>query len=244
MLKDKKNIVGSFEDMKCIWMAGNLVDYKLCDKGFDCENCPFDKVMRNFYSEKIDEMGATIKSSGRKDILAKVVDKLSRLEYNEKLIYLKNKFILKHLFNETYYLGINPLLLLLLDNITSVEYLNSENYVAKSKKMISINGNWGSITLKSPVNILLIEKLNFMEASYSDKWLALAGVNTASLGESRLSKEKWEEQKSQTIKMLEKFSYSYPEVGPTLPDGGENLSFIYQVIGKDEYLDILNSFAE
>ena len=41
-----------YESMKCIWMASQVVEYKLCDNNFDCENCPFDKVMRNYLDVK------------------------------------------------------------------------------------------------------------------------------------------------------------------------------------------------
>jgi glycine cleavage system H protein len=30
----------------CVWMAAGLVAYKLCDRDFDCDACPFDAVMR------------------------------------------------------------------------------------------------------------------------------------------------------------------------------------------------------
>ncbi|NPV11799.1 MAG: hypothetical protein HPY57_08425 [Ignavibacteria bacterium] len=31
---------------KCIWMECGYVEYKLCDRNFDCENCPFDKSIK------------------------------------------------------------------------------------------------------------------------------------------------------------------------------------------------------
>lgn len=34
------------EALKCIWMGAGVVDYKLCSLNFDCENCPFDRVIR------------------------------------------------------------------------------------------------------------------------------------------------------------------------------------------------------
>jgi len=30
----------------CIWMQAGLVAFKLCDRAFECENCPFDALMR------------------------------------------------------------------------------------------------------------------------------------------------------------------------------------------------------
>ncbi len=34
------------KDRRCVWMTAGLIRYKLCDRDFDCENCPFHHVMR------------------------------------------------------------------------------------------------------------------------------------------------------------------------------------------------------
>ena len=31
--------------LKCCWMLAGVVAYKLCDRGYDCEKCPFDEAM-------------------------------------------------------------------------------------------------------------------------------------------------------------------------------------------------------
>lgn len=35
----------------CIWMSAGLIKYKLCDRNYDCDNCPIDKVMRGELAE-------------------------------------------------------------------------------------------------------------------------------------------------------------------------------------------------
>ena len=35
---------------ECWWMLAGVVDYKLCDRGFDCEHCPFDKILHGTYN--------------------------------------------------------------------------------------------------------------------------------------------------------------------------------------------------
>lgn len=30
----------------CIWMQAGMLDYRLCERSFDCENCPLDQAMR------------------------------------------------------------------------------------------------------------------------------------------------------------------------------------------------------
>lgn len=34
------------EPMKCIWMTAGVVQYKLCDYEYDCDNCGFDRAIR------------------------------------------------------------------------------------------------------------------------------------------------------------------------------------------------------
>lgn len=33
------------EERQCLWMTTGVVSYKLCDRNFDCEQCPFDKAI-------------------------------------------------------------------------------------------------------------------------------------------------------------------------------------------------------
>ena len=35
------------EERKCIWMTTGLISYKLCDRNYRCEICPFDQAIRN-----------------------------------------------------------------------------------------------------------------------------------------------------------------------------------------------------
>lgn len=33
--------------IKCVWMLAGVVDYKLCDREYDCDRCPFDQAFRD-----------------------------------------------------------------------------------------------------------------------------------------------------------------------------------------------------
>lgn len=33
--------------VKCVWMLAGVVDYKLCDREYDCDRCPFDQAFRD-----------------------------------------------------------------------------------------------------------------------------------------------------------------------------------------------------
>ena len=42
MLETLKNI-----NQPCWWMVAGVVDYKLCDRNYDCEHCPFDLILQS-----------------------------------------------------------------------------------------------------------------------------------------------------------------------------------------------------
>lgn len=46
--EDRSRFEGSPSEgaLPCIWMSAGLVAYKLCDRGYECEGCPFDQAMR------------------------------------------------------------------------------------------------------------------------------------------------------------------------------------------------------
>ena len=58
MANDKVKGYKVLED-ECIWMKGGVVNFRLCDRAYDCFNCPFDKGMQR-------TMGGAKDSSGYK----------------------------------------------------------------------------------------------------------------------------------------------------------------------------------
>jgi hypothetical protein len=43
--------VFQIEEKLCIWMTAQVVNFKLCDRTYDCLSCPFDKAMREAWSQ-------------------------------------------------------------------------------------------------------------------------------------------------------------------------------------------------
>ncbi len=54
----QKNPVHVFQvtDNECIWMKAGVVNFRLCDRAYDCLNCPFDKAMSSALRKKPDEV--------------------------------------------------------------------------------------------------------------------------------------------------------------------------------------------
>lgn len=47
------NQTGKASLIQCVWMQAGVVDYKLCDRDYDCERCPFDEALHSGSSQSI-----------------------------------------------------------------------------------------------------------------------------------------------------------------------------------------------
>ena len=228
-----------YQELKCIWMASNIVEYKLCDRNFDCENCPFDKVMRNLSEGAI---GSTEKQSLLDDIdlLNGIYEKIKDEAYNEKLIYLKNQIILKNLFSNTYYMGFNQSVLTLLDNITSVETRKDFKYILKNQLLFKIKGQWGKIAFTAPINLLILEKMNLTPSLITgNQWFAIISANPKDVEEAKISYEEWKSEHLKIVKALSEYKIESPSIGQTMRDGGIKVKYLFQLIGIEEYSKLL-----
>lgn len=41
----------AIDDELCIWMKARVINFKLCDRTYDCLNCAFDKAMTEAWSK-------------------------------------------------------------------------------------------------------------------------------------------------------------------------------------------------
>ncbi len=42
---------------ECVWMKARVVNFKLCDKAYDCDDCAFDKAMRAAWNQDPENRG-------------------------------------------------------------------------------------------------------------------------------------------------------------------------------------------
>jgi len=226
----------SYECMKCIWMASQVIEYKLCDNNFDCENCQFDKVMRNYLDVK------KTKHNRKINIASRISSSLSSIKYNEQIIYLKNSLIAKQICSNTFYLGINPIFLSFLDSITSTTISECNKNIEAGQKIIQIDGVWGSVSFSAPLNFLIYDVPGDPTHDlFKSRWIAIAGIADHEIFKSKLSHEEWDKLQHNAINIIEEIKETIPQVGNTMMDGGTQIQFLHQLVGKNRYVNILNS---
>lgn len=238
-MADKKNSNNkAYQDLKCIWMSSSVVDYKLCDKDFNCDNCQFDKVLRNL---AIDSKQQNSSFDSSASIIDSLLKKVKNQVFEPKNIYLKSQLVVKHLFAETYYLGINPMILLFLDNINSVKDAGHQGFILKNQALFRVEGEWGYITFTSPMNFTLLDKLNLnAEDILSNKWFAIISTDEPEIASARISREQWYNSQVNSLNLLTDYKQNTPKIGTTLMDGGFPVNNLNRLLGNVEYLKILS----
>ncbi len=227
-----------YEMMKCIWMASEIVEYKLCDNQFDCENCQFDKMIRNLSNEKETQLPDKINCTNN------ILDKLQSIKYDDKIIYLKNNLIAKEICPNTFYLGINPILLSFLDTVSSVMVNENGKNIFTGQQVIQILGAWGVISLSAPMNFIIYDKYgDTSDTILKSQWFAIIGVVHQEFSCVKLYQEEWNKMHEKAVSIIEDIRSSVPKVGNTMLDGGMQIKFLHQLVGKKGYVNILNSLC-
>ncbi|MBX3007101.1 MAG: hypothetical protein KF816_03635 [Melioribacteraceae bacterium] len=227
-----------YERLKCIWMASQVIEYKLCDHQFDCENCPFDQVMRNYLNKKEPvELSTT-------NVVNIISERLQKIKYDDKITYLDNNFIAKEICQNTYYLGINPILHYYLDAVSSTTIQECGKNISIGQHLIQFSGRWGSINLYAPMNLIIYDKLGDpSDHNSKSQWFAIIGDINKEISDCRITQEEWNSKYQKAIEIIEETKSQLPKVGSTMFDGGTQLNYLYQIVGTERYLEILHSLC-
>jgi len=228
--------VNNIEDMKCIWMASNHIEYKLCDMNFNCDKCPFDKVMSNapaipVFKNKSETIGM--------NIIEELTEKVIETTYPHNVTPLKNNLVLKNLFDSTYYLGISPVGSILLENNADYKLLLDSVNIKKDEPIIEFYGDWGNISITSPFNFHTLGNFRKSNKTKLDSWFCIVEANEEEIESAKISPHDYAKMISEVTGYLNSKEEMISEVGLTMNDGGEILEHLYQVIGKSDYNKLL-----
>ena len=233
----------NFNDLKCVWMDAGLLDLKLCDRNFDCENCELDKFFKD--KSSIDGKQKTENYSNYVDFLYKNIE---REKYYNDLIYLKNGLVVKNIFNSTYYLGFSYLTKLLIDDDCEISFCVTRSQVEAGEKLLQIKVQEFKIDVIAPIKIEIVEtikpstKVEFVKRNMSD-WLAVCKIDPEDFAMGMLSRHSYKIQKKTTLSELNLIDIP-KSVGETLYDGGTMITNLRQIIGNRDYFRILRNLLK
>jgi hypothetical protein len=230
----------SYEDVKCVWMKNGIVDYRLCDFNFECENCPFDKRISSEIKEQKDK---TVNDSLHffYDTLFDKENKVSH--FSHPYYHFDNGLLLKNFIDDNYYIGFEQYVTNIIDGNCVLCYASESNYINKGDKLLDIKGNWGSVNLISPVSLIFIEKFDLTDLVKADKrWFGIVEARKKDIMQAVSSNEFSIDKIERTKSLIREYIVNSADnsIGQTMYDGGKLETNLLRSVGSENYKNILN----
>jgi glycine cleavage system H lipoate-binding protein len=253
-------------ELRCVWMDAGVVEFKLCDRAFECESCEFDSLIRR--QREFDEQAAfssppSRNAAGREarsaeelfvDSLRKRLAPLQGQRLLEDRLYHRSHYWLRPETDETYQFGIDHIAANLIHPVLSIVLPNAPFAVRRHDPFCWIVLTGGPLPLRSPVDGVILqynEDLKRHPSLINDEPYERGLIMNVKLGDRKrgLSNFLRSEEAAKKIgqqfedvkqAFLQAFRQSKPTAGATLFDGGVRLENIEVILGPPLFLNAVD----
>jgi glycine cleavage system H protein len=260
MIRGSYNIIPEGES-HCVWKDAGLVSYKLCDRNFACESCPFDRVMRAQHDPcrgtpqaQAEPLRAAQDCTQHPldDVLRQWLDTLRNAPLPGNRVYFSNHLWLERLSDGRYRIGIDACLSQLLNPILGAVLISTPAQLRKDSPFAWLLRDRDTFSLHSPIsgcatatNRALTSKPSMLTTDpYHQGWIMIitprSGTEQALRG---YSSDKFPECLNRDVARIEALLNAAlrrrAEIGPSLLDGGRRVESIEQLLGAPAYAQLL-----
>lgn len=221
----------SFDDIKCLWMKCGAVDYKLCDKDFECENCDIDKnilsklKVKGNVQEKIEDMFGL----GQRSV-----------SFTHPYYHFYSGLMVRNFLANSYYLGLEPFIMKFIDKHSVLKYSNTDNIVKKGEPILNISNGWGEVNVLSPFSFNFVEKLEMNNIFSNDlHWFAIIESERYEIMGNSINKKSYFDKLYETKLSLLNLMKTSDRVDETMYDGGAILENWSDILGNNTYRNLL-----
>ncbi|MFC2092479.1 hypothetical protein ACFLSV_01140 [Bacteroidota bacterium] len=222
----------SFDEIKCLWMKYGAIDYKICDKDFECESCDFDKHMlsklkiKGKFQEEIENMFDLGQHS---------------VSFTHPHYHFSSGLIVRNFLANNYYLGLEPFIVKFIDRHSLLKYSTSNNNVNKGEPILNISNGWGEVNVLSPFSFNFIEKLDMNNIFSNDlHWFAIIEAERYEILSNSINKKSYFDKLFDTKLYFINLMKTSEGVGVTMYDGGAVLENWSDILGKSRYRNLLD----
>ncbi len=255
--------------MPCIWMEAGIVDYKLCDRKFDCENCPFDAIMKSGGTAPTPNHLAPAPSpsmTARSTTKAEVGESPAVMPlslscwhgtgtfiFDSEAFYGVGFWYVKSLAPKRALLGISEVGMKLLPSVKEIILQKTGSTIQAGQALCWIVCSEGTLCLPSPISgkITLCNPQSFGEwnrnrrQSQEDSWLAefyseKLAEDLRAWKQGPPAMDFLETQQAQVIDAFKSAIEGHTdELGYTMQDGGRRLLSLEEMLGPRKYYEIV-----
>jgi len=256
-------------ELPCIWMEAGIVDYKLCDRKLECENCPFDAIMKSGGTNSTSEdqvqnqspsMSASksLKAAPRESAASFPLPLscwhgLGMFNFDSDAYYGRQFWYVKSLAPKRALLGLTDIGVKLLPRIKEIIMQKSGGPMKQGQTFCWLISDDGTICLLSPIdgkislgNQQLHEEWNRIpRQSNRNSWLVefYSEKLAEDLSGWRQGPEAMDFLEAQQTGVINTFdsalSSNTEELGLTIQDGGRRLLRLEEMLGPRKYYEIV-----
>ncbi len=249
-------------EFRCQWMDAGVVEYKLCDKNFQCDQCAFDGEIR-FNRHSAERQSVPIIASASSDseqplrfdqIVKRRLDALSTYPLRDDRIYHRNHFWMETKEKGICRFGLDAIAANLWQPIMSVVVPRVPSEVKRMDPCCWIVLSEGAISLHAPVDGLLmrfnpemIQQPSLITTDpFGRGWLMEMSMKNRTKGMNDFYQaEKIQETQLHLLASLgnnfeEAYAQNRASVGITMNDGGVVIQDIENVLGAKTYFEIVS----
>lgn len=232
------------EEQRCVWMTAGVVSYQLCDRKFDCDNCPLDAAIRKNRPVPGRHQDKSVTSAPRS---------AAGEDLREGYLYCTRHCWVRRRAETLVRVGIEPGLAAALLSPKSIAFPSVGEYVNKEQVCLWVITTGGTFPITAPlngrvwaVNSLLNEQPHtIVHQPYDRGWLmdltvAQGEISDESLMEQEEANKLFAEDDARFQSLLTRaLSKGYASVGMTMADGGEPLWLAADKLGPKKYFTML-----
>ena len=234
------NIVPAGE-IRCIWMTAGIISYHLCDRDYNCDDCPLDIAMRKHCIKRpLPKTNFNTKSTFEEDI-----------KLRDDFYYSTNHCWIKKLDNQRLRIGIEPNIVSALLIPKAIVLPSIRQKVLRQQLSIWIILDEGTFPLASPIdgNVVSTNKritddpLLLLRQPFDEGWLYEVESDNFNSDEfmNADNAQKYFAQISLRFRetLIDAMKSVSPNIGLTLADGGVALQSISDMLGTKKYFKIM-----
>lgn len=249
-------------DSPCIWMQAGLVEYKLCDRHLECDDCPFHAMMSG--NDQI--LSAKSKQLKKIDIRRKdraesvddhkdIWQAYRQIFFDPHAYYGKGFWYIKPIDDRRAEMGLDGVAIMFMPTVkeTILPQLNST--LTAGETCLWIITLCGTISLKTPISGKVISINNKVMETFSthsrlqpslwileyqpQEWQNLLPTMFTSDEAANHLLNRWQ---AIVDKLDNELNFQHQKLGRTSQDGGEPMGSIEQMVGEEKYFAIISSF--
>ncbi len=214
-------------------MSSGVVQYKLCDNNFDCDNCAFDKALWQ------KSRSADSSSQENRGIFGRLQRSIEEDEKRSECLFIQNHIILRRLYKNAYFIGFSKFFWMCLEPLEKVTLEITKGFIAAGSPAMHIKRGGLIWDIALPFDCYLLSSMaNQFHDSQTANWLGLLEANETDVEGHASSSGNYLHHTKGLLSTLAAETAGH-EIGASMYDGGALVESLCELLGERDFASFI-----